>query len=193
MSSMYPWGGEFTIGNTESCVAAVTLSSEFALPKAKVAIYGPMKTENIGIEKVIANVISNPRIRFLLLCGEEVRGHRSGATLIALHANGLDDGNRVISAPGAVPYVENLERPAVERFRSQVQLIDMTGCTDKAALTARIDELLAKGPGPFGEPFIAERVVAAIRKGANLGDIVALHRTIALGPFGEVSDVQLRD
>ncbi len=45
-----------------------------------------IKTENLGLEKVIANIISNPNIRFILLCGTEVKGHLSGQTLAALHA-----------------------------------------------------------------------------------------------------------
>ncbi len=39
----------------------------------KAAIFGAMKTENIGIEKVVANIISNTSIRYLVECGAEVR------------------------------------------------------------------------------------------------------------------------
>ena len=44
------------------------------------ALCGPCKTENLGLEKVIANVIANPNIRFMLFCGTEVKGHLSGQT-----------------------------------------------------------------------------------------------------------------
>ena len=89
--TLYPWAGSFTIGNPDSPVAVVTLSDDFELDKEKVAIYGNMKTENLGIEKVVANVISNPNIRFLIIAGTEIRGHRSGGTLAALHKNGFDE------------------------------------------------------------------------------------------------------
>ena len=50
---LYPWAGEFHLGNPESPVAVVTLSEDVELPDEKIAIYGNMKTENLGIEKVI--------------------------------------------------------------------------------------------------------------------------------------------
>ena len=64
----YPWGGEFTSIHPKSCIAVVLLNTEY-VPKEKIAIYGKLKTENIGIEKIVANVISNPNIRYLLICG----------------------------------------------------------------------------------------------------------------------------
>jgi tetrahydromethanopterin S-methyltransferase subunit A len=94
VSNLYPWGGEYVVGNRESCVSVVTLSEEIRLPTNEVAIQGGMKTENLGVEKVVANVLSNPNIRFLIVCGKEVRGHRSGDTMAALHRNGIDSANR---------------------------------------------------------------------------------------------------
>ena len=85
----YPWGGEFAIGASTGCVAVVLLNIDYEPPKT-VAIYGRLKTENIGIEKIVANTISNPFLRFLVLCGDDIRGHRSGSSLIALHKNGID-------------------------------------------------------------------------------------------------------
>ena len=75
----YPWGGEFTECTPNGCVAVVLLNVEYT-PSDRVAIYGPLKTENIGVEKIVANVISNPHIRYLVVCGEDIRGHRSGKT-----------------------------------------------------------------------------------------------------------------
>ena len=57
------------------------------------AIAGPCKTENLGIEKVVANIISNPNIRFLILAGAEVQGHITGQSFKALHENGAEDSN----------------------------------------------------------------------------------------------------
>ena len=74
----YPWGGEFTTFKKNGSVAVVLLNIDYT-PPSKVAIYGPLKTENIGIEKIVANVISNPHIRYLIVCGDEIRGHRSGS------------------------------------------------------------------------------------------------------------------
>ena len=102
--------GDFHTGNAESPVAVITMGShldEQAICDAGAAIAGSCKTENLGLEKVIANVISNPNIRFVLTCGTEVKGHLSGQSLIALHANGVD-GGKIVGSKGAIPFIENL-------------------------------------------------------------------------------------
>src|SRR4030042_6388298 len=104
-SEYYPWGGDFTVCQPTGCVAVVLLTTTYTPPDT-VAIYGPLKTENIGIEKIVANVISNPHIRYLVLCGEDIRGHRSGSSLVALYKNGIDSQHKIIAAPGAIPFIE---------------------------------------------------------------------------------------
>ena len=100
----YPWGGEHTICKKDGCIAVVLLNIDYTPPQ-NVAIYGPLKTENIGIEKIVANIISNPHIRYLVVCGDDIRGHRSGSSLIALNKNGIDNQHKIIDAPGAIPYL----------------------------------------------------------------------------------------
>ena len=41
------------------------------------ALAGTLQTENVGLEKVICNVVSNPNIRFLIVCGPESPGLRA--------------------------------------------------------------------------------------------------------------------
>ncbi|BDZ69657.1 hypothetical protein GCM10025861_01740 [Methanobacterium petrolearium] len=84
--------GDYEVGDPESPVAATTLASHIeSIPvDAGAAIAGPCKTENLGIEKMLANLISNPNIRFLILTGSEVQGHITGQSIEALHANGVD-------------------------------------------------------------------------------------------------------
>jgi tetrahydromethanopterin S-methyltransferase subunit A len=51
----------------------------------------------------VANTISNPHLRFVLVCGPEVDqriGHHPGGSLLALAANGTDQRARIIAAPG---------------------------------------------------------------------------------------------
>ena len=77
--------GDYIVGDPESPVAVVTLAShnEDIGAAAGAAISGPCKTENLGIEKVIANTVSNPNIRFMILCGAEVQGHITGESIKA--------------------------------------------------------------------------------------------------------------
>ena len=184
---MYPWPGDFTQGIPGSPIAVVTLGKRYSFEGA--AIWGPMKTENLGIEKVVANVISNPNIRYLIVCGEEIRGHRSGKTLVCLAENGIDENGRIIDSPGAVPYIENLDTEAIERFMDQVEVIDMIGTTDVEEVQEKIDELRDRGAEPFGEPYIAIRLkedTVSMR-----GCSVALHSKLDMDPWGEVCNMEV--
>lgn len=178
----YPWGGEFTECNPNSCVAVVLLNIDYK-PNDKIAIYGPLKTENIGIEKIVANVISNPNIRFLIVCGQDIRGHRSGSSIIALNKNGVDEQNRIINAPGAIPYIENLNNEAIKRFQSQIEIIDMIDVTDRKIIDERINEYLKKSPQCFGEPYITIKIKP---EKALIDDKRALHSKIIIDYKGNV-------
>ncbi len=148
--------GEYDTGDVKSPVAVATCGSHFSLfpIKAGAAISGPFKTENLGIEKIVANVISNPNIRFLVICGSEVKGHISGDALICLYKYGLKDG-RIVNAKGAIPFIENLDANAVKRFQEQVQIFEMVDVEDEAKITQVIKDCLAKDPGAFaGEPML---------------------------------------
>ena len=148
--------GEFDVGDPKACVAVATAGSHFSqFPiKAGASIAGPFKTENLGIEKIVANIISNPNIRFLIICGSEVKGHISGDALECLHKYGLKDG-RIVNAKGAIPFIENLDDKAVKRFQEQVQTVYMIDVEDEAKITAAIKDCVAKDPGAFaGEPML---------------------------------------
>ncbi|NVO66598.1 tetrahydromethanopterin S-methyltransferase subunit A [Methanofollis tationis] len=151
--------GDFHSGDANSCVAVVTMGShldEQAICDAGAALCGSCKTENLGLEKVIANIISNPNIRFVLTCGTEVKGHLSGQTFQALHANGVE-GGKVVGSKGAIPFIENLDDAAIKRFQAQTELVDIMETEDLGAIKAKIAELTGKDPGAFGEgPMVVE-------------------------------------
>jgi len=178
----YPWGGDFTVCSTTSCCAVVLLTIEYTPPQI-VAIYGPLKTENIGIEKIVANVISNPHIRYVVVCGEDIRGHRSGSSLVCLHQYGIDDQHRIINAPGAIPYIENLSEEAITRFQNQVEIINLIGDTNQASITKAVTDATAKNPSSFGEPYIAIRMKHETQ---TLKDTRAIHSKIVIDYQGHV-------
>ncbi|MDI6888475.1 MAG: tetrahydromethanopterin S-methyltransferase subunit A [Methanocellales archaeon] len=157
MNYMHGWPvvkGDYQVGSDKSRICVVTLASHFELaPECmkKVALIGPCHTENLGIEKIIANVVANPNIRFILVCGEESRGHMSGNTLKAIHANAIDGNGRIIGSEGAIPFIENIPEDAVRRFQAQVQLIDRIGETDMQNILRIIEEYYGKGDA-FSEP-----------------------------------------
>lgn len=150
--------GEYEIGDPKSCVAVATCGSHFGnwVIKAGAGIQGPFKTENLGLEKIVANIISNPNIRYLIICGSEVKGHISGDALICLYKYGTKDG-RIINAKGAIPFIENLDANAIKRFQEQVQIVEMVDVEDEAKITQTIKDYLAKDPGAFAaEPMLIE-------------------------------------
>lgn len=151
--------GDFHNGDANSPIAVVTMGShldEQGICDAGAAICGSCKTENLGLEKVIANIISNPNIRFMITCGTEVKGHLSGQTLKALHKNGVKEG-RVVGAEGAIPFIENLKDDAIKRWQEQVTVVDIMETEDLGAIKAKISELKAKDPGAFpADPMIVE-------------------------------------
>ncbi len=151
--------GDFHTGDAQSCVAVITMGShldEQGICDAGVAIAGSCKTENLGLEKVIANVISNPNIRFILCCGTEVKGHLAGQSFIALHAGGVS-GGKIVGAQGAIPFIENVTDDAIKRFQDQVEIVNIMESEDMSTIAAKINELKARDPGAFGaEPMIVE-------------------------------------
>jgi len=89
------------------------------------ALSGTLQTENIGIEKIICNVVANPNIRYLIVCGPESPGHLVGEALLALVKNGIDKNKRIIGAQARTPYLFNLPGEFIERFRKQITVIDL--------------------------------------------------------------------
>jgi len=178
MSCMDDWPvvkGDYQVGNAKSRICVVTLASHFELAPEYMK-NGPCHTENLGIEKIIANVVANPNIRFILVCGEESRGHMSGNTLKAIHANGIDDSGRIIGSEGAIPFIENIPEEAVKRFQVQVQLIERIGETDMKNILRIIEEYHSKGDA-FSEPPLIVQAVKKRRKKKRFetkgaGDIV---------------------
>mgnify|MGYP000950547512 FL=1 len=168
-----PWPpvrGDYQVGAVTSGVAVVTLASQI-FPKGA-AICGQCKTENLGVEKIVANVISNCNIRILILCGVESKGHLPGNTILALHRNGIDNQGRIIGSHGAIPFIQNLPAGAVERFQQQVQLVDCIGLEN----IQQIEEMIRRydrdcQPYP-GKPFqVIKRIVASRRISFGQGDI----------------------
>jgi tetrahydromethanopterin S-methyltransferase subunit A len=174
--------GDFHSGDANSAVAVVTMGShldEQGICDGGAALCGSCKTENLGLEKVIANIISNPNIRFMLCCGTEVKGHLSGQTMVALHKGGVKEG-RVVGAEGAIPFIENLNDTAIKRFQEQIEVVNIMESEDVGAIKAKINELKGRDPGAFAaDPMIIEVKEAAGGEEAT-GEVQPLSGEVAL-------------
>ena len=142
-----PVVGEYFMLDRTASVAITTLASvqlaeELAhrMPKG-LAIVGKTETENIGVDKVIKNIVTSPTIRYLIIAGTEPKGHFTGKTLLALVENGVDENGRVIGSPGKRPILRNVSTHEIQAFREQVQLIDMIGCESAIEIDEKVEEL----------------------------------------------------
>jgi tetrahydromethanopterin S-methyltransferase subunit A len=89
------------------------------------AISGTVQTENIGFEKIVCNIVSNPNIRHLILGGPESEGHLTGEALKAFLTNGVDEKKRINGTSAPPPFLYNLSMELIDRFRAQLSLIDV--------------------------------------------------------------------
>jgi tetrahydromethanopterin S-methyltransferase subunit A len=150
-----PVRGDYQVGDPMCRIAVVTLASHLCVTGA--AISGPCKTENLGVEKVVANVISNSNIRFLLVCGAESKGHLPGDAILALHRNGVDAKGRIFGSRGAIPFIENLPTEAIRRFQDQVKVINRIGLEDEAQIDLLVKEHCCMAEVYPEEPFLVTR------------------------------------
>ena len=113
------------------------------------ALSGTLQTENIGLEKVICNVVANPNIRYLLVCGPESPGHHVGETILALMENGIDERKRIIGTSAQTPYLFNIPVESVERFRRQISVIDLIHEGRPEVIRQAVQACYQEEPTPF--------------------------------------------
>jgi len=158
-----PLPGDFHVVRYGAPIAVCTLNSEALAVRLVdrkadgLAIVGTMHTENLGIERVIKNVLANPQIRFLLLCGEDTQqavGHLPGQSLECLFRSGVDDQGRINGARGKRPVLKNVSREEVRAFLNQVELVSFIGEQDEEILIERIGTVSERNPGTYAQAFV---------------------------------------
>jgi len=89
------------------------------------ALSGTIQTPNIGLEKMISNIIANPNIRYLILAGPESAGHLTGDAIVSLFENGIDEKKKVVGTEAQYACLYNIPPAYIERFRKQVSLVNL--------------------------------------------------------------------
>ncbi len=166
-----PLPGSYTVLRYTAPVAVCTLTDEALAATVatqgdpRLAIVGTMQTENLGIERLVQNILANPNIRFLILCGADSRqaiGHLPGQSLIALVQSGIDERGRIVGAPGKRPVLRNISPEAVAHFRRTVEVVNLIGQDQTSTVLDAVKDCAARNPGP-AEAFAPDRVAMTLQ------------------------------
>ena len=134
--ALVPIKHEYYLGGGEN-VAVCTLSSMRLLQTIartknvmnKILIVGRLLSENKGIDTMIKFTLNHPKLRYVIVCGNDVKGHQSGQALLSLHRNGATGEGRIIGAAGPRSFLTCLQTD-IELFRKQVMICDLLKCED---------------------------------------------------------------
>ena len=147
--------GNYVVGNPNGQIAVCTLTTDTLIKQIaqwdNIAIVGKVYTPNLGIEKIILNTISNPNIRFLVLCGKDSPVFHAGQALQSLFKYGIDKEKRIINAIGHYPVLRNLAVEKINQFLEQVELVDCLEEKNIEILHQKMLELHKMNKKPFSK------------------------------------------
>jgi len=202
-----PEEGRYLRGNDYSPAAVViilTYDAEAIPPEIEklvrtgvetgAALSGTLQTANIGIEKLICNIVANPNIRYLILGGPESEGHKTGDAIKALIKNGVDEKKRIIDTTGLTAVLYNVPMEFIQRFREQLTLVDCQFLDEsviKKAVWSCFQETpvefrgqMLSDPGAFPEPPLSGKLTWTVTQPywepADDGERAAKQRALAM-------------
>jgi tetrahydromethanopterin S-methyltransferase subunit A len=108
---------------------------------SRILVVGRLLSENKGISTLIRFALNYPDLRYIIVCGNEVKGHKTGQALLSLHRNGVDkDDSRITGAIGPNPFVA-CSKTDIELFRRQTKIYDLIGSEDLGVIKAQLSFL----------------------------------------------------
>jgi hypothetical protein len=130
---------EVTAGDPASPVAIVTLWTRQerilrGVPRELYAACGNLYSV-WGIGLLVQSIVARPTIRYLVVCGVDFAD--SGRALVALCEQGLTADGTIVGTDTRLA----VDATTVDRFRRQVTLVDLRGCTRAAEVAAVIRAL----------------------------------------------------
>ncbi len=141
-------------GNFESEIAVTTLWTPAKLIADKIdknsfSVIGQLYSKE-GINFILRNILANPRIRYIIVCGTELSG--SGKALVDFFAKGVDKDNNIIDNDFAAIQKE-ISLEAIELVRKNVRCENLIGITDAEKVIEKIKNYKTIGK-PFSGPQI---------------------------------------
>jgi thymidylate synthase len=140
------------LGNPQSPVGICTLWTRkedvyTRVPEDSYAVCGNLYTVQ-GINAMVKNILANPRIRSVIICGNDLM--KTGDALLSLMRDGVSGDRRIAGGAGYID--SNIDVALLEMIRSNVEVVDMRGRETEVAVKAK--ELSAKKLQPFAKPTI---------------------------------------
>ncbi len=120
-------------------------------PTAHVAAVGTIATLRDGVERVVQNLLTNPYITVLVLCGDDSPVFSPLEGIRCLYANGVDDGRHVIPEERDGRAAKIFARDALATLtheeitcfrRRELEIVDARGALDPAAFFADVERRL---------------------------------------------------
>ena len=141
---LIPIEHEYHVGEGKT-VAICTLSSIDLLETiatnidimSRILVVGRLLSENRGIDILIKFAIKYPDLPYIIVCGNEVKGHKSGRALLSLHRNGTNNDGRIIGAIGPNPFL-TCSQTDIESFRRQTEIYNLIGSKDMQVIKAQL-------------------------------------------------------
>jgi len=109
----------------------------------KIFLVGRLLSENRGIDNILETVNKYPQLRYLILCGRDVKGHLPGQALISLYNYGIREDGYIVGARGSNPALKSTEE-AISYFRTNIKIVDLIGSRDIWHLKHLIDDLIGQ-------------------------------------------------
>lgn len=133
-----------------------------SIPSAALAAIGTIATLRDGVERVVQNLITNPYVSVLVLCGEDSPVFYPLEGVRCLYRHGVDDGRHVLPGDGAEARVTKvfardalatLSHDDIAVFRARpLDIVDCRGAVDPASLFGTVAETLAERVQPIEAP-----------------------------------------
>ena len=142
---IFPIPEELYLGNPNATIAICTLSDIHLLKQISnselmknIILVGRLLSENKGIDSIIRFTNSNNNLKTIIICGEDVLGHRAGYSLIALHKHGIQNNGRIINSTSPDPFL-SVSQEEVFQFQNKVKIINKIGVSNIIEISKLID------------------------------------------------------
>ena len=132
------------VGNLKSNVGIATLWTRMdkivsGLKKDSYAVVGQLYSE-AGVNFIVRNILANPKIRYVVLAGQEHPREKSGQAFINLIEKGVDKENRIIGTKNGFIDKE-IPQKAINQFRKSIKIIDLRGVINPSKIQKTIEKL----------------------------------------------------